>query len=95
MAAKVFMQAVDEGLTVRSMLINSKVLLSELKMCLFSNPGLCSLQNRMNTELPKHVIYVCIPMKVANKEMLESLQHGGEKELKTYIYRKMWYPDYR
>ena len=27
--------------------------------------------------------------------MLESLQHGGEKELKTYIYRKMWYPDYR
>jgi len=32
---------------------------------------------------------------VANKEMLESLQHGGEKELKTYIYRKMWYPDYR
>ena len=59
MAAKVFMQAVDEGLTVRSMLINSKVLLSELKMCLFSNPGLCSLQNRMNTELPKHVIYVC------------------------------------
>merc|ERR1719362_1895776 len=47
LAAKVFMQAVDEGLTV------------------------------------------------ANKEMLESLQHGGEKELKTYIYRKMWYPDYR
>jgi len=32
---------------------------------------------------------------VANKEMLESLQHGGEKELKTYIYRKMWLPDYR
>merc|ERR1719293_102207 len=47
LAAKVFMQAVDEGLVV------------------------------------------------ANKEMLESLQHGGEKELKTYIYRKMWYPDYR
>ena len=34
-------------------------------------------------------------LQVANKEMLESLQHGGEKELKTYIYRKMWYPDYR
>ena len=34
-------------------------------------------------------------LQVANKEMLESLQHGGEKELKTYIYRKMWLPDYR
>ena len=34
-------------------------------------------------------------VQVANKEMLESLQHGGEAELKTYIYRKMWYPDYR
>ena len=27
--------------------------------------------------------------------MLEALQHGGIKEVKTYIYRKMWYPDYR
>jgi len=32
---------------------------------------------------------------ISNKEMLEALQHGGEKEVKTYIYRKMWYPDYR
>ena len=24
-----------------------------------SIPGLCSLKNRMNTELPKHAIYVC------------------------------------
>jgi len=32
---------------------------------------------------------------ISNKEMLEALQHGGIKEVKTYIYRKMWYPDYR
>lgn len=32
---------------------------------------------------------------VSNKEMKEHYEHGGIKELKTYIYRKMWYPYYR
>jgi len=34
-------------------------------------------------------------LKIANKEMLESYNHGGLPELKTYIYSKMWYPTYR
>jgi len=34
-------------------------------------------------------------LKIANKEMLESYKHGGLAELKTYIYSKMWYPNYR
>jgi len=32
---------------------------------------------------------------ISNKKMLEALEHGGEPELKKYIYSKMWYPDYR
>jgi len=32
---------------------------------------------------------------ITNKVMLESYTHGGEEELKKYIYSKMWYPDYR
>jgi len=32
---------------------------------------------------------------VSNKEMKEHYEHGGMEELKTYIYRKMWYPYYR
>jgi len=34
-------------------------------------------------------------LKIGNKEMLESYQHGGLPELKSYIYSKMWYPNYR
>merc|ERR1711879_1078195 len=32
---------------------------------------------------------------IQNKIMLEAYTHGGEKELKAYIYSKMWYPNYR
>ena len=32
---------------------------------------------------------------ITNKVMLETYTHGGEEELKKYIYSKMWYPDYR
>ena len=32
---------------------------------------------------------------ITNKVMLEAYTHGGEEELKKYIYSKMWYPDYR
>jgi len=32
---------------------------------------------------------------ISNKVMLEAFEHGGEEELKKYIYSKMWYPDYR
>jgi len=32
---------------------------------------------------------------IQNKIMLEAYTHGGEEELKTYIYSKMWYPNYR
>ena len=32
---------------------------------------------------------------VSNKDMLEAYEHGGLPELKTYIYSKMWYPNYR
>merc|ERR1712098_305823 len=31
---------------------------------------------------------------ISNKVMLEAFEHGGEEELKKYIYSKMWYPDY-
>merc|ERR1719320_20889 len=34
-------------------------------------------------------------LKIGNKVMLESYQHGGYPELKAYIYSKMWYPNYR
>eukprot|EP00092_Neocalanus_flemingeri_P007799 GFUD01008420.1.p1 GENE.GFUD01008420.1~~GFUD01008420.1.p1 ORF type:complete len:638 (+),score=163.08 GFUD01008420.1:104-2017(+) len=34
-------------------------------------------------------------LKIGNKEMLEAYQHGGLPELKTYIYSKMWFPNYR
>merc|ERR1719228_1816338 len=34
-------------------------------------------------------------LKIANKDMVESYQHGGLAELKSYIYSKMWYPNYR
>jgi len=34
-------------------------------------------------------------IKPQNKDMVEALKHGGEAELKEYIYSKMWYPDYR
>ena len=34
-------------------------------------------------------------LKIANKDMLEAYHHGGLAELKTYIYSKMWYPNYR
>jgi len=34
-------------------------------------------------------------LKVSNKEMIEAFEHGGLPDLKAYIYRKMWYPDYR
>jgi len=34
-------------------------------------------------------------LQVANKDMLEAYEHGGLDELKTYIYSKMWYPNYR
>merc|ERR1711862_180671 len=34
-------------------------------------------------------------LQVSNKDMLEAYTHGGEEELKKYIYSKMWYPDYR
>jgi len=34
-------------------------------------------------------------LKVSNRDMVESYEHGGIAELKTYIYRKMWYPEYR
>jgi len=34
-------------------------------------------------------------LKGLNPVMLESYQHGGMEELKTYIYSKMWYPNYR
>jgi malic enzyme len=30
-----------------------------------------------------------------NKEMVEAYEHGGMEALTKYIYRKMWYPDYR
>ena len=33
-------------------------------------------------------------MQIQNKFMLEAYTHGGEEELKTYIYSKMWYPNY-
>merc|ERR1719245_2676458 len=32
---------------------------------------------------------------ITNKVMLEAYTHGGEEELKKYIYSKMWYPDYQ
>jgi len=31
----------------------------------------------------------------SNKDMIEAYEHGGIDELKTYIYSKMWYPNYR
>jgi malic enzyme len=34
-------------------------------------------------------------IKPGNKQMVDALQHGGEDEIKEYIYSKMWYPDYR
>jgi len=34
-------------------------------------------------------------LKGANRDMIEAYEHGGIAELKTYIYSKMWYPDYR
>lgn len=34
-------------------------------------------------------------LKVGNREMYEAYKYGGMEDLKKYIYRKMWYPDYR
>jgi len=34
-------------------------------------------------------------LKGANKDMIEAYDHGGLPELKSYIYSKMWYPNYR
>jgi len=34
-------------------------------------------------------------LQVSNKDMLEAYEQGGLGELKTYIYSKMWYPNYR
>ena len=103
LAAKVFMQAVEEGLVVRSLHSMNLVVLhichSACKRCSkckihisidtpIQNTACCGV-SVTNIRFADHIF------QVANKEMLESLQHGGEKELKTYIYRKMWYPDYR
>jgi len=34
-------------------------------------------------------------LQVANKDMLEAYEEGDLPKLKTYIYSKMWYPNYR
>jgi hypothetical protein len=34
-------------------------------------------------------------LQIGNKVMLEAYNHGGLEELKSYIYSKMWYPNYR
>jgi len=34
-------------------------------------------------------------LRPANKEMLQAYEAGGLEELESYIYSKMWYPDYR
>ena len=36
-----------------------------------------------------------IDFQVANKDMLEAYEEGDLPKLKTYIYSKMWYPNYR
>jgi len=34
-------------------------------------------------------------IKPANREMIQAYEGGGYHELESYIYSKMWYPDYR
>jgi hypothetical protein len=39
--------------------------------------------------------FTCDTCQGPNPLMVEAYQHGGLAELKTYIYSKMWYPNYR
>ena len=56
-------------------------------------PGLDSIDH--SVKLSFTITLINFFLQIQNKIMLEAYTHGGEEELKTYIYSKMWYPNYR